>query len=353
MKVDYAGIIRFALFLIVLSGLGYKACNGGFQEVKTYLVNQKEKKNAVPIQAPKDTQAVVVQTMYPEKYLSDSLERYRDIDNRWPIPIPKILEGSLLPKSRILAFYGNLFATKMGVLGEYPKQEMLGKLMYEKQRWQQADTTHPIQLALHAVVTTAQGKPGFDGKYRLRINARMVDTLLVWAKQINAVVFLDIQTGRSDVMTEIPVWEKYLKMPNVHLGLDPEFSMKNKNIPGKDVGSLDDKDVNWTIEYLKKLVLDNHLPPKVLVVHRFKKDMLINPELIKPQSEVQFVLDMDGWGSKDLKLSTQYHWIYSSPIEFTGFKLFYKNDIRGKGWAMMSPEEVVSLYPAPLYIQYQ
>ncbi|MEY4902426.1 MAG: hypothetical protein RLZZ292_241 [Bacteroidota bacterium] len=353
MKTNYAAIIRLGLLVLVLGGLGYTIYNGGLQYLKNYVVNQYEKQNSAATEAVKDTQVVVVQTMYPAQHMSDSLESYSDIDHLWPIPIPKIIEGSLLPKSRILAFYGNLYATKMGVLGEYPKQEMLAKLMYEKQRWQQADTTHPIQLALHAVVTTAQAKPGREGKYCLRSNANMVDTLLAWAKEINAVVFLDIQTGKSNVMTEIPAWEKYLKMPNVHLGLDPEFSIKNNGIPGKDVGALDDKDVNWAIDYLKKLVLENHLPPKVLIVHRFKKDMLINPTLIKPQSEVQFVLDMDGWGSKELKLSTQYHWIYGCPIEFTGFKLFYKNDTRAKDWAMMTPEEVLSLYPAPLYIQYQ
>jgi hypothetical protein len=62
---------------------------------------------------------------------------------------------------------------------------------------------------------------------------------------------------------------------------------------------------------------------------------------------------MDGWGSKELKLSTQLHSIYSEPIGFTGFKLFYKNDIRGTGWKMMTPDEVMAMYPAPLYIQFQ
>ncbi len=291
--------------------------------------------------------------VFPAKTMPDSVEQKLDPKNYWPITLPPVLPGSILPKYRILAYYGNLFSKKMGALGEYPKDEMIRKLQVEKQQWFAADTTHPIQLALHAVVTTAQGKPGADGKYRLRMSEKMVDTLVAWAKEINAIVFIDIQVGQSTLMSEVPAWEKYLKMPNVHLGIDPEFSMKEGDVPGKRIGSFDDKDVNWTIDYLKNLVVANKLPPKVLVVHRFKHYMLTNPELIKPQSEVQFVLDMDGWGSKELKLSTQLHCIYPSPIEFTGFKLFYKNDIRGTGWNLMTPTEVLAMYPAPLYIQYQ
>jgi hypothetical protein len=38
--------------------------------------------------------------------------------------------------------------------------------------------------------------------------------------------------------------------------------------------------------------------------------------------------------------------------QFTGFKLFYKNDVRD-GSRMMRPEEILALRPIPFYIQYQ
>jgi hypothetical protein len=41
------------------------------------------------------------------------------------------------------------------------------------------------------------------------------------------------------------------------------------------------------------------------------------------------------------------------PVQFTGFKLFYHNDAKKAGSRMMTPEEVLTLYPRPLYIQYQ
>jgi hypothetical protein len=54
---------------------------------------------------------------------------------------------------------------------------------------------------------------------------KQIDTIISWAKPINALV-LDIQVGHSSVKAEVAELEKYLAMPNVHLGIDPEFSMK-------------------------------------------------------------------------------------------------------------------------------
>ena len=306
-----------------------------------------------PVAVVLPSQVVDSHYVFPPRTMPDSVEQKLDPQNLWPIAIPPILPGSILPKYRVVAYYGNLFSKKMGALGEYPKYEMFEKLKAEVKNFNDADSTHPVMPALHAVVTTAQGKPGADGKYRLRMSEKMVDTLVAWAKEINAIVFIDIQVGQSTLESEIPAWEKYLKMPNVHLGIDPEFSMKTGDVPGKRIGSFNDTDINWAIDYLKRLVIAEHIPPKILVVHRFKNYMLENTKNIKPESEVQVVIDMDGWGSKELKLSTQLHCIYGDPIGFTGFKLFYKNDIRGTGWKIMTPTEVLAMYPAPLYIQFQ
>ncbi len=46
----------------------------------------------------------------------------------WPVQMPPTPEGAILPGKRIVAYYGNPQSKKMGVLGEYPKDEMLQKL---------------------------------------------------------------------------------------------------------------------------------------------------------------------------------------------------------------------------------
>lgn len=202
------------------------------------------------------------------------------------------------------------------------------------------------------IAVTAQGSPGKDGKYRYRMPFSQIDTMLNWAKEINGLVFLDIQVGHSFVRDEVPQLAPYLKLPNVHLGIDPEFSMKGGEAPGKRIGTFSYEDVNAAIDFLAKMVKENNLPPKILIVHRFTQGMVTGYEKIKKIPEVQVVMDMDGWGDKTLKRSTYLRYIYKEPVEFTGFKLFYKNDTK-MGNQMYTPQELLKFIPKPSYIQYQ
>src|SRR5690242_20761115 len=147
-----------------------------------------------------------------------------DTTGKWPAKMPYPLPGAVLPFHRIVAFYGNLYSKKMGILGELPKNEMLSKLKHEVKYWQSADSSLPVIPALHYIAVTAQGSPGKDGKHRLRMPFSQIDTIMNWAKEIDALVFLDIQVGLSTIESEVPPLEKYLQYPQVHLGIDPEFS---------------------------------------------------------------------------------------------------------------------------------
>lgn len=273
-----------------------------------------------------------------------------DTTGKWPAKAPLPLPGAILPYHRIIAYYGNLYSKKMGALGEFPKDEMLTRLKKEVAAWQKADSTIPVKPALHYICVTAQSN---GGKQRMRMPFHQIDTILNWAKEIDALVFLDVQVGWSTLQDEIPLLEKYLTLPNVHLGIDPEFSMKGGDLPGKKIGTYDAADVNYAIDYLKTIVNKNNLPPKILVVHRFTQGMVTQANNIKPQPEVQVVMDMDGWGEKYLKRSTWLRYIYKEPVQFTGFKLFYKNDTKKDPNGMFTPEELLQLIPQPIYIQYQ
>jgi hypothetical protein len=154
-------------------------------------------------------------------------------------------------------------------------------------------------------------------------------------------------------MDEVPTLEDYLKLPTVHLGIDPEFSMKGGEMPGTRIGTYNAADINSVIDYLAALVKKNNLPPKILVVHRFTEGMVRNYEQIKKVPEVQIVMDMDGWGDKTLKKSSYLLYISHNPVQFSGFKLFYKNDIRKDPNGMYTPKEVLGFTPKPVYIQYQ
>ena len=276
-----------------------------------------------------------------------------DTTGMWPVKGPYPLEGSILPFNRIVAFYGNLYSKKMGILGELPKAEMLKKLQGEVAHWQAADSSLPVIPALHYVAVTAQGAPGKDGKYRLRMPHQQIDTIVAWAKEIDALVFLDIQVGHALVEDEVFPLEEYLKLPQVHFGIDPEFSMTGGHAPGKKIGTFDAKDINIVINDLASIVKKYNLPPKILIVHRFTQGMVTNYKNIKNIPEVQVVMDMDGWGDKILKKSTWLRYIKKEPVEFTGFKLFYKNDTKTGANQLYTPQELLNFIPKPIYIQYQ
>ena len=81
--------------------------------------------------------------------------------------------------------------------------------------------------------------------------------------------------------------------------------------------------------------------------------MVTNSQKIKLHPEVQFVMNMDGWGEPALKKGTYRYFINQEPVQFTGFKLFYINDLRKQPGHMLTPDELMKLKPLPSYIQYQ
>lgn len=315
--------------------------------------NQNSKKKSSD-KASQETEEVVIKTdtiAYQKKLhaLANG-----DTTGRWPNHLRDYpLDGAILPFKRIVAYYGNLYSKRMGILGEYPPKEVWRRLNVELTAWKKADPTTPVQPAIHYIAVVAQGIPMKDGKYCKRMPDVQIDSALAIAKMGNAIVFLDIQVALSDVQHEVPLLEKYLKMPQVHLGIDPEFSMKDGSIPGHKIGSMDATDVNFCTDYLAKLVKANNLPPKILIVHRFTQGMIRNYKNIRMHPEVQIVMNMDGWGEPVLKRSTYKLYIHKEPVQFTGFKLFYKNDLKKSPNHILTPSELMKLKPQPIYIQYQ
>ncbi|MGH7676912.1 MAG: hypothetical protein ACRENU_00515, partial [Gemmatimonadaceae bacterium] len=238
---------------------------------------------------------------------------------------------------------------------EIPPDQMLAKLDDVVKEWQEADPETPVQPALHYIAVVAQDNPGGDGKWRLRMDSAMIERVYGWAQKRNALLFLDIQAGQSTVAEELPRLMKFLQRPNVHLGIDPEFYMHYNRegvAPGKKIGTLGAREINYTIDQLSKLVEEKKLPPKVLVIHRFTRPMVSGYKDVKLDPRVQVVLHMDGWGAPWLKFDSYKAYIVDEPVQFTGFKLFYKNDTK-KGDKLLTAAELVQLRPRPIYIQYQ
>lgn len=272
----------------------------------------------------------------------------------WPVPnAPEPLPGAILPAKRIVAFYGNPLSRRMGILGEVDSATMLARLDAEVRAWNRADPDHPVQPALHLIAVVASDQPGTSGKYRTRMDSAIIRRVYNWAKMKNALLFLDVQVGTGSLKEELPRLLPWLRNPDVHLAIDPEFSMKGGQVPGTKIGTFDAADVNYASSLLRDLVTAEKLPPKVLVVHRFTRDMLTGYRRIELDPRVQIVVNMDGWGPPSLKRESYRAYVWKYPVEYTGFKLFFHNDTKQKGSTLMTPADVLALTPRPLYIQYQ
>ncbi len=271
----------------------------------------------------------------------------------WPVKAVYPKAGAILPFKRIIAYYGNFYSTKMGVLGEYQTDQMLTMLRGEVKKWETADPLTPVMPAIHYIAVVAQMTAGREGKWILRMPDDQIDHALELARQVNGIVFIDVQVGLSTLEHELPMLEKYLKMPQVHLGIDPEFSMKKGEKPGTVIGTFDAADINYATKYLAHLVKEHDLPPKVLVIHRFTHKMVTNYRQIRPLPEVQIVMHMDGWGTPEKKEGTYKYIVAPEPVQFTGLKIFYRADMKPPSTRLLTPKEVLDLTPSPIYIQYQ
>jgi hypothetical protein len=336
---------QVALLLIAVS-----ACNGTDSKATTNDKTGDTTKNAAVVPEEEIVKPVdSAQYFKLQKYLANG-----DTTGKWPVKNDVVpIDGAILPYNRIVAYYGNLYSKKMGALGEYAPKEMWSMLLKEVDKWNKADSVIKTIPAVHYIATVASGTPGKDGLYINRMPDKQIDSALTIAKMHNAIVFLDVQVALSNLKSELPRLEKYLKMPHVHLGIDPEFSMKTGARPGSKIGTYDAADINYATEYLAKLVKENNLPAKILVVHRFTQGMVTNYKNIKLRKETQIVMDMDGWGEPELKKGTYRNHLYKEPVQFVGFKLFYKNDLKKAPNILMTPQDLMKLTPKPIYIQYQ
>lgn len=257
---------------------------------------------------------------------------------------------AILPKYRILAYYGHPASDQMGILGEYDKDQLLEQLLDEAKVYEEADPSRPIMPAFELIASVAQDWPADDNTYLLHTDRSVIQEYVDYTKEKGILLILDLQIGHSTVPAEIDKVRQFLDEPHVHLAIDPEFSMPEGVVPGSQIGGVDASEVAYAQEELAKIVAENDLPPKVLIVHRFTENMIRNDDQLRPVEGVQVVIDFDGFGDPATKSELYRLFLQRPTVEFAGIKLFYRNP---KETPLMQPREVVALEPSPDYVMYQ
>jgi hypothetical protein len=258
----------------------------------------------------------------------------------------------LTPESprRYVAFYGHPQAGSLGALGQ---QDGPAATLERMQPLLEAYTAdgHRVIPTFEMIASVAAASAGADGDYSTEWPP---DTFVPWiefAAENGMYVVLDLQSGRSDFLSQAKFYEELLLHPHVGLALDPEWRLESNQVHLEQTGYVEASEVNQVVHWLADLVRDNGLPQKMLIVHQFKLSMIRNREAIEERPELQVVIQMDGEGAEPLKDNTWnvitkdtdgVHWAW-------GWKNFFVRDDGGPP----TPESTMSKVPTPIFVSYQ
>jgi hypothetical protein len=253
-----------------------------------------------------------------------------------------------LPANRLVIYYGNPFSSAMGPIGAYSDDELLARLQQQAQAYADLDPEHAVIPAFDYVTPVAQASPMADGTWRARMPDDSIEHYRDLANTNHMLFFMDMQIGHSNIQSEVNnVWS-FLQQPGVDLALDPEFDMPPGTTPGIEFGRMTASEINWVIDKLSNLVLTQHLPPKILIIHQFRESMLPDWQKIRIKPGVQVVTSVDGFGAPGAKIGDYRIFDKQQLIQYPGFKLFYRWDR-----PLMSPADVLKLDPPPMMVMYQ
>ena len=256
---------------------------------------------------------------------------------------------SYLEDAQVVSFYGHPNAPALGALGLDDPAEVADEIDRWAARYDRLNGERDVISAFHVITGVSQSHPTPDGTWLGRLSAPRIAEYVEVARERGMLVFLDIQIGWSDSLTEVELLEPFLREPFVHVALDPEFATLHTGIrPGLVIGTITGDEVNDVQRYLAGIVQAEGLPPKILMVHQFTPRMLRDRDAVEDFEAVDLSIDMDGFGLARIKVAGYDAFAVTEPSERPAFKLFFDYDT-----PVMTPEQVQGLDPPPDLIIYQ
>lgn len=257
--------------------------------------------------------------------------------------------GGPLVFNRMVSFYGHPWSAQMGVLGQYPPEQMVRLLKEQAAAYTAIDPGRPAICTIELIAAVAQADPGYDGLYLGRTPPEVIEQYSDLAEANGCLLLLDIQPAHSTIAAEVEVLRPWLERPHVHLALDPEWDMAPGEVPGAQFGQSSGYEIMGAAQTLQEIVEQQGLPAKVLVIHQFRYGMIYAKEAIYPLPDVEVVVHADGFGTPEQKIEKYNALVPGQPIQYGGFKLFYAQD-----YPLLSPQQVLDLLePDPAVVSYQ
>jgi len=313
-----------------------------------------------PVNAPVERPRIVPEPPFPGLYSLERVERLRAEERSQPYWAPSENEAaaaaqrladhrSLLLNEDVVAFYGSPLSRRMGILGLYSLDELDARLSSLAQEFDQANGDRGVRKAFYIIY----GMAWPEGEIGILRDSRLIE-YIEFALERNILVYIDHQIGKYGVVDSLKKMLPYLRYPNVHLALDPEWRTLS---PMVEIGSVQADEINEAQRVMEEYIHDHGIPgERMLVVHQFHFRMIADRERVRSDfSRVRLVHCADGFGAPALKRLAYSYNAKAENIPVKGFKLFYKSDTPGAGFdePLMTPPEVFGLSPRPYVVMYQ
>jgi LysM repeat protein len=244
-----------------------------------------------------------------------------------------------------LTYYGRPNIDVMGILGEHSIEELVPLLREEAKAYDRANgDALTVTPAFHLVYGMATKAAGDDNSHLAYMSDDEVMAYIDAAEAEGWGVILDVQIGALTPTEAISPALSYLKYENVHLAIDPEFAKVHAGqiVPGNPIGYVTAEQVNAVQATIDQYLTRERLPgPRILLVHQFQSDMIVEPEKLDKSSypQVALTLSVDGWGGPWGKVS-KYNSFVTPDSPYSAFKLFYRWDE-----PLLLPDEVLGNLP--------
>ena len=256
---------------------------------------------------------------------------------------------SILLNNDILAFYGHPLSKNMGILGRFTKEELNDKLDTLAAEYSEYSGGRTVRKAFYIIYGTVwpAGEIGI-------LSDSVLKEYIDFALDHDILVFLDHQIGRYTPVDSLKRMLPWLKYPNVHLALDPEWRTTK---PMEEIGTVSADEINQCQKVMEEYMIENHIPgERLLVIHQFNYRMISSRDKIENNyQKVTLVHCADGFGTPTVKRQTYAYNAQALNMPVKGFKLFYNFNIPGAGYdsPLLSPKDVYALDPRPYVIMYQ
>jgi hypothetical protein len=220
-----------------------------------------------------------------------------------------------------------------------------------------------VQLGIDLVVNTIQPCSAFPQWCASWPDDPTIQSYVDFCHQHNLLLFFDLQLGTEPVADAVT---KHLlsylqKYSFTELALDTEFHFPNTPQGYADaegypccLGWMNASEINWAIQELAQISVQYKLPRKVLIVHQWNPAVLPDKGGVHVNPDVSLVLQSDGFGGVDNKLGDYQIFVQQALWQYGGYKLFYNHSGSSSyDIPLQTPQQVMQLFPQPLFISYQ